>query len=66
VIIGGGVSNAGDTLLNPLKEVIKEEVLFFDRRPTKIIRSLLGNDAGMYGAALWVLSEGGVELEGHL
>ncbi len=66
VIIGGGVSNAGDTLLNPLKEVIKEEVLFFDRRPTKIIRSLLGNEAGMYGAALWVLSEGGVELEGHL
>ncbi len=50
--IGGGVCNEGDTLLLPLKELIKKEV-FTRNSPknTEIVIAKLGNDAGIIGAA---------------
>ncbi|MCQ2538142.1 MAG: ROK family protein [Lachnospiraceae bacterium] len=51
--IGGGVSKAGDTLLNPVRE--KTAKLIYSRNAkvnTKIIAAKYDNDAGIIGAAL--------------
>lgn len=51
--IGGGVSNEGDNLLNPLKERISKEVYSKNsRHNTEIALCKLGNKAGIIGAAL--------------
>ena len=50
--IGGGVCNEGDTLLLPVKELVKKEV--YTRtlaKNTDIVIAKLGNDAGIIGAA---------------
>jgi len=50
--IGGGVCNEGDTLLNPVKDLVKKEVYTrsLDKN-TEIVIAKLGNDAGIIGAA---------------
>lgn len=50
-IIGGGLSEAGEALLEPLRNRV-EELLTFHRRP-RILRATLGQDAGLIGAALY-------------
>ncbi len=51
--IGGGVSNEGDNLLNPLRQRIKKEVFSKNsRHNTEIVLCSLGNKAGIIGAAL--------------
>ncbi len=53
LLIGGGVSKEGEYLLKPLREIISRDS--FDKNPekaTKILPALLGNDAGIIGAAL--------------
>ena len=50
--IGGGVCNEGDTLLVPVKELIKKEVYSKNSpKNTEIVIAKLGNDAGIIGAA---------------
>lgn len=49
-IIGGGVSAAGDILIDLIKESYVRNV-FHASRDAKIELAQLGNDAGMYGAA---------------
>lgn len=50
VIVGGGLSEAGDELLVPLRHRVGE-YLTFHRRP-EIRQARLGQDAGLIGAAL--------------
>ncbi|MFJ6124128.1 ROK family protein [Streptomyces griseoviridis] len=50
VVIGGGLSSAGDLLLDPLNRRVTDG-LTFHRRPV-ITRALLGDRAGALGAAL--------------
>lgn len=51
--IGGGVSNEGENLLNPLKEYISREVYSKNSsNNTKITLCSLGNNSGIIGAAL--------------
>lgn len=55
VCIGGGISNEGETLLVPLRKAVDAEkyTAKSDAVPqTKITKALLGNDAGIVGAAL--------------
>ncbi len=53
VCIGGGICNEGDTILNPIKEhVNSERYSIFAAKQTKIVTAELGNDAGIFGAAL--------------
>lgn len=54
-LIGGGVSRAGDALLVPLRAEY-EKYAFHAQKETKINTALLGNRAGMLGAAKLVLS----------
>jgi len=51
--IGGGISKEGDTILLPVREMVKSEL--FSRKSdasTEIRMASLGNDAGIIGAAL--------------
>ncbi len=51
IVIGGGISNEGDYLLNPIKKYLGE-YLYCDELPqTEIKIATLKNDAGIIGAA---------------
>jgi len=50
VVIGGGVSKAGEPLLNKIINHFKN-IGFSSVKDTKIVLAKLGNDAGIYGAA---------------
>ena len=52
VVIGGGVSAAGDLLLDPVREHFRANLTGRSHRPELAIRAAtLGNDAGLIGAA---------------
>lgn len=56
VLIGGGVSAAGDVLLDPLREKVNKLVFGGTAyAPVKIYKATLGNDAGLIGAACLVM-----------
>lgn len=50
IIIGGGVSRAGDYLIDRIARYYREYA-FRPMRDTVFLRAALGNDAGIYGAA---------------
>lgn len=53
VCVGGGVSRAGDALLEPLRRKTAEKIYSRNaRRNARIVLARLGNDAGILGAAL--------------
>ena len=53
ICIGGGISHEGETLLRPLRRhVNRERYSIYAARQTQIVAAELGNDAGIYGAAL--------------
>lgn len=56
VVIGGGLSGAGETLLKPLKEKIDQCIFPSIRGNYHLSRAQLGNDAGIYGAVYSYLS----------
>lgn len=52
VLIGGGISNEGDYLLDPIRKVVGEYTYSKDTVKTpEIIKASLGNSAGIIGAA---------------
>ena len=52
IVIGGGVSVAGDLLLDPVRRTLEENLTGRGHRPVAEVRAAtLGNDAGMIGAA---------------
>jgi glucokinase len=52
VVIGGGVSAAGDLLLEPTRSAFRRQLTGRGYRPEASIRTaVLGNDAGIVGAA---------------
>ncbi len=52
VVVGGGVSEAGDLLLDPTREAFRRQLTGRGHRPElEIKRAALGNKAGMTGAA---------------
>jgi glucokinase len=56
IIIGGGVSAAGEWLIGPARKVIASAAApFFTRRLRTVTRAALGSDAGMIGAACLIL-----------
>ncbi|MDY6341749.1 MAG: ROK family glucokinase [Lachnospiraceae bacterium] len=54
IVLGGGVSKAGEGIIRLLKPSF-EKYVFKGARETKFALATLGNDAGMYGAAKLVL-----------
>ena len=58
VVLGGGVTQAGDIFWNPLREHVKNEARFTSFLENLDLRSAqLDRDAGVIGAALGVISE---------
>lgn len=57
IVLGGGVSKAGDYLVENVNAYVQEFVFPTIRQETKIKIAELGNDAGMIGAASLVLQE---------
>ncbi len=54
VVIGGGISKEGETLLKPLREYVASHVYTAPTKElaqTEIVAAKLGNDAGIIGAA---------------
>lgn len=53
IVIGGGISNEGEYLLGPLREYADKHRYTREEIPSAVIKkALLGNDAGIIGAAL--------------
>ena len=52
IVLGGGVSAAGDFLLNAVREAVKPMVFFKTQPYARIELAQLGNDAGIIGAAM--------------
>jgi len=54
IVLGGGVSKAGDILLNPVISNFEKFAFSAVRDSTKLALATLGNDAGVLGAA-WLI-----------
>ncbi|MBR2860632.1 MAG: ROK family glucokinase [Clostridia bacterium] len=52
IVLGGGVANAGEFLLEPLRKKTPAYTVFPQLTNTNIVKAALGNDAGIIGAAL--------------
>lgn len=53
IIIGGGMSDAGERLLHPVRESIAAHALEMPRNACKVVAAHLGGKAGMLGAAVY-------------
>ena len=64
IIIGGGVADAGELFLTPVRASIPKYMPFVDSHPApEIIAAKFGNNAGLIGAAL--LARGSRHLQNH-
>ncbi len=53
VLVGGGISNEGEYLLGPVREIMRQTVYSADTIPAPMLmKATLGNAAGIIGAAL--------------
>ncbi|MDT8858845.1 ROK family transcriptional regulator [Alkalihalobacillus sp. MEB130] len=57
IIVGGGVAKAGEYVLGPLRDVVRQRALTTQARETEIIESKLGDDGTVIGAATLVLKD---------
>jgi glucokinase len=51
IIVGGGIANLGDRLLDPARRLVKERAFPVASAAVRIVLARLGNDAGLLGAA---------------
>ena len=54
VIVGGGVAECGDLLLEPIRKTIKERAMAVAGASVEIVPAELGNSAGVIGASMLV------------
>lgn len=60
IIIGGGVSNAGELLLAPVRKTIAERAMRDFRDRAAIVPSALGDNSGILGVAAFAFEELGI------
>jgi glucokinase len=53
IIIGGGVSQAGELLLKPIRRTLREHVRVMPVEQVEVVQSQLGDNAGVIGVAAW-------------
>ena len=56
IIIGGGVADAGDILLEPIKQTINERAMSIQANSVSVVPAQLANTAGVIGASLLINS----------
>ena len=54
IIIGGGVADAGEILINPIKETLVKRAMPISGSAVEIVPAQLGNTAGVIGASMLV------------
>lgn len=54
IVIGGGVADAGEILINPLKETLTKRAMPIQGAAVEIVPAQLGNTAGVIGASLLI------------
>jgi glucokinase len=64
VVVGGGVIGAGDLVLEPAREVVRERALSPARDEVRIEQAGFGPEAGMLGAAIMAAEEIGLASPG--
>ena len=64
-VIGGGVSEAGELLLEPARRIVRQRALAPGRDAVRIETAAFGADAGLVGAALAAREGGGVARAGY-
>jgi glucokinase len=58
IVVGGGVSEMGDLLLDPLRETIRRRVRMFPVDHLRVERSILGDKAGLLGGVALAIRGG--------
>ena len=53
IIIGGGVAQVGDILLEPIRRTLHERVTVIPIQQVEVVPSQLGDNAGVIGVACW-------------
>jgi len=53
IVICGGVAQAGDLLLERIRQTVRERFFIVPTKEYEIVQAALGADAGLIGAALW-------------
>ena len=53
IILGGGVSQAGDLLLDPMRRTMRDRVSVMPIEEVEVVQSQLGDNAGVIGVACW-------------
>jgi glucokinase len=53
VVVGGGVGQAGELLLQPVRDAVHAHATPGRRQPVQVVGAALGDDAGLVGAAGW-------------
>ena len=54
VVIGGGIANAGKVLFDTVRRTVKKRAMSVQSKRVQIVKTRLGNNAGLIGAALLV------------
>jgi glucokinase len=52
VILGGGVSTAGDQLVKPLRRQVQSRITMLPPEKINILQAALGGDSGIHGALI--------------
>jgi glucokinase len=52
IVIGGGMSKAGDALFVPLREELGRQITSWSRARIDVVPAALGDDSVLYGAAV--------------
>ncbi|MBV9737466.1 MAG: ROK family protein [Candidatus Eremiobacteraeota bacterium] len=63
IALGGGVSSAGDFMIDSIRDRVDELTTMVPKRTTRVVIAQLGNDAGVVGAATMAL-RGGLKAPG--
>lgn len=54
IVIGGGISKAGDALFDPLREELRRQITSWSRARIEVCPAALADDSVLYGAAILV------------
>jgi glucokinase len=57
IVIAGGVSQAGELLLDPIRRTLRERVTVIPFDRVEVVHSQLGNNAGVIGIACWAAKQ---------
>lgn len=57
IIVGGGVAEAGDLVLEPIRRTLHERVTVIPIEQVEVVPSQLGDNAGVIGVACWAAKE---------